>query len=88
MQGQQLANERRAALLQAGHSLITESTFSHASKLDLIDQAIARGYRVVLYHVNVRTPDVAVARVLGRVARGGHPVPEDRVAPGMNATRS
>jgi predicted ABC-type ATPase len=47
--GQRLANERRAALLAAGMSLVTETTFSHPSKLDLITQARDLGYRVVVY---------------------------------------
>lgn len=77
--GQQLADERRAALMRAGESLVTESTFSHHSKLDLVQSAIDRGYRVVVYHVSVDSPDLAVARVQARRENGGHPVAEDRI---------
>ena len=77
--GQRLANERREALLAAGESLVTETTFSHPSKLDLIAQARALGYRIVVYHVNVATPDFAVARVTARESHGGHPVPEANI---------
>lgn len=77
--GQRLANERRDALLTAGQSLVTETTFSHPSKLDLIAQARALGYRIVVYHVNVATADFAVARVTARETHGGHPVPEANV---------
>jgi predicted ABC-type ATPase len=74
--GQRLADERRDALMAAGESLVTESTFSHPSKLTLIRRAKALSYRVEIYHVNVRTVEHAIARVALRVAEGGHPVPE------------
>lgn len=77
--GQRLANERRAELIRAGRSLVTESTFSHPSKLDLIREAKSAGYRVIVYHVNVESPDLAVARVQARLGHGGHPVPEERI---------
>lgn len=77
--GQRLANERRDALLAARASFVTETTFSHPSKLDLITQARALGYRVVVYHVNVATADFAVARVTAREGQGGHPVPEANI---------
>lgn len=77
--GQRLANERRATLLAARADFITESTFSHESKLELIRDAKAVGYRVQLYHVNVRSPDISVARVEGRVNSGGHDVPENKI---------
>jgi predicted ABC-type ATPase len=77
--GQELAENRRRELMAERKSLVTESTFSHPSKVDLIRDAKAAGYRVVLYHVNVRSPDLSVLRVAHRVAMGGHPVPEDRI---------
>lgn len=77
--GQRLANVRRDALMAAGESLVTESTFSHPSKLELIRQAKALGYRVAVYHVNLISADAAVARVAARQALGGHPVPEANV---------
>ena len=84
--GQSLANARRDALMAAGESLVTESTFSHPSKLDLIRQAKALGYRVAVYHVNLMSADAAVARVAARQALGGHPVPEAKSAGDMSAT--
>jgi predicted ABC-type ATPase len=77
--GQRLADERREARMAAGESFVTETTFSHPSKLDLIARAKALGYRVVLYHVNVESADFAVARVAARLAQGGHPVPEPNI---------
>lgn len=78
-EGQRLAEERRQVLIQSGESLVMESTFSHPSKLVLIEQARAHGFQVVVYHLNVRDADIAVERVSGRVSQGGHPAPEDRI---------
>ena len=77
--GQQLAEERRLALMQARRDLVTESTFSHPSKLELVREAQRLGYLVLLYHVNVRSPDLSVLRVEARVREGGHPVPESKI---------
>src|SRR3546814_13948846 len=65
--------------MAANQSLITESTFSHRSKFDLLLQAQAAGYRVFVYHVNVQSPTLSVLRVAHRVSQGGHLVPEDKI---------
>ena len=77
--GQALAEARRGALIEAGLDLVMESTFSHPSKVELVETAKAAGYRIVLYHLHLRDADLAVGRVQSRVARGGHPAPEARV---------
>lgn len=77
--GQRLAAERRRQLMVEGKSLVTESTFSHESKLELIRDAKAAGYAVTVYHVNVRNVELSVNRVASRVAEGGHPVPENKI---------
>jgi predicted ABC-type ATPase len=59
-------------------SFITETVFSHPSKLDLVARAVQVGYRVEL-HVMLVPEDLAVARVAYRVADGGHTVPEEKV---------
>ena len=74
--GQRLANARREALMAARQNLVTESTFSHPSKLDLLRRAKGLGYRVIVYHVHLATVEHAIARVAQREAKGGHPVPE------------
>jgi predicted ABC-type ATPase len=77
--GQQLAEARRDALIAAGESLVTESTFSHPSKLELVEAVLATGYRLAVYHLGVADPDFAVERVADRAVLGGHPVPEAKV---------
>ncbi|MCA3218444.1 MAG: zeta toxin family protein [Burkholderiales bacterium] len=78
-EGQRLADERRGALMAARKSLITESTFSHESKLQLVRDAKELRYAVHVYHVHVRSAELSVLRVQQRVERGGHPVPEDKI---------
>jgi predicted ABC-type ATPase len=74
-----IAETRRAEYIAERKSFVAESTFSHPSKLDLITQAQTAGFRVVTYHVNVRSPNLSVARVANRVTEGGHDVPEEKI---------
>jgi predicted ABC-type ATPase len=73
-----LASERRAELLGQRASFVTETVFSHESKLDLVNQALDAGYLVEL-HVVIVPEDLAVARVVNRAQLGGHTVPEAKV---------
>lgn len=74
-----IAAERRSELLAQSKSFVTESVFSHPSKLDLIREAKKIGYRIMVFHICVENPDLSVARVVERVKEGGHPVPETKV---------
>jgi len=62
-----------------GQSFVTETVFSHQSKIDLIGQAQSKGFEVVLNHIHVDHADKAIKRVLTRVQIGGHAVPEQKV---------
>lgn len=73
-----LADEEREHLLAARRSFITETVFSHPSKIDLVRQAVESGYDVSL-HVILVPIDVSVRRVPERVRRGGHDVPETKI---------
>lgn len=75
----QWADARRAALLQAGQSFVSETVFSHASKLALIQEAQAKGFFVMLLVVALDQPERLLARVAQRVLEGGHPVPPERI---------
>jgi len=75
----EIAEQRRQAFLREGRSFITESTFSHPSKLALVETARAAGFEVIVFHVNVRLPELSVARVAQRVLEGEHDVPEDKI---------
>ncbi len=73
------ADSRREALLQSGASFVSETVFSHPSKLSLIEQAQELGYSVVLLVVCVDDPQMLLARVRQRVSEGGHDVPAQRI---------
>jgi len=77
-QASRAAAELRRRMLARGESFITETVFSHHSKVALVTQAVALGYLVNL-HVMLVPADLAVARVAERVRRGGHQVPEEKI---------
>ncbi|MDJ0396048.1 zeta toxin family protein [Rhodococcus sp. G-MC3] len=72
------AADQRAELLAAQQSFVTETVFSHESKLSLVESAVGSGYLVTL-HVVAIPVELAVARVANRVHLGGHAVPEAKV---------
>lgn len=72
------AADERVRLMERGSSFITETVFSHPSKVVLVQDAAKRGYLVHL-HVMLVPAGLAVARVHHRVARGGHDVPEEKI---------
>ncbi len=74
----EIAANTRAALIEARLDFCTETVFSHPSKVDLIDTAIAAGFDVVL-HVVMVPVELSDHRVAARVAAGGHTVPTDKI---------
>lgn len=72
------AMQARDDALADKRSFITETVFSHPSKVDLIQRSILAGYLVTL-HVVLVPEDVTVLRVKYRVLRGGHTVPEEKI---------
>ena len=73
------ADAERTRLLGAGASFVSETVFSHTSKLDLMAAAKRAGFVVVLLVVCVDEPDLLLSRVAQRVQEGGHPVPPQRI---------
>lgn len=59
-------------------SFVTETVFSHPSKVDLVRAAAAAGYQVTLHAVMVPV-DLSVARVRLRAQAGGHDVPDEKI---------
>ena len=73
------ADTRRNELLHAHVGFVSETVFSHESKLNLIRHAQSQGYQVVLYVVCLDDPQRLLARVSQRVREGGHNVPASRI---------
>ena len=78
-QARQWADGQRAELLKAGQSVVSETVFSHESKLALIQEAQAKGFLVMLLVVAIDQPERLLARVAQRVSEGGHSVPASRI---------
>ena len=78
-QARQWADARRAALLGFGLSFVSETVFSHPSKLALIEDAQKKGFAVVLLVVCLDDPKRLLQRVAQRVQEGGHAVPANRI---------
>lgn len=72
------AGAERDRMIDRRRSFVTETVFSHPSKLDLVARARTAGYLTTL-HVMLVPEDLAVARVGHRVHVGGHHVPEDKI---------
>jgi predicted ABC-type ATPase len=70
-----VAEREREDRLASGSSFITETVFSHPSRLALVARAEGLGFQVEL-HVVMVPVDVTAIRVAERVAGGGHAVPE------------
>ncbi len=73
-----IADAQRRELIGRGESFISETVFSHRSKVHLVEDAVEAGYLVHL-HVIVVPVELTVQRVLERVRRGGHSVPEQKI---------
>jgi predicted ABC-type ATPase len=70
-----LAADARARAFALHASFITETVFSHPSKVELVEHAHREGYLISL-HVILVPLETSVNRVHYRVRRGGHDVPD------------
>ncbi len=75
----EIAARTRSSLIVARRPFIAETVFSHPSKVELIEDAVAAGYYVAL-HVIMVPEHLAIARVRARVKAGGHDVPVDKIS--------
>jgi predicted ABC-type ATPase len=66
--------------LRQNASFVIETTLSSPGRLALIRRAKALGYTVHLYFVALDSPERCITRIQGRVAQGGHFVPDGRQA--------
>jgi predicted ABC-type ATPase len=64
----------RQRLIDREMSFTFETVMSHPSKVEIMKEAQARGYRTYLYFVSTEDPEINVDRVAIRVQEGGHPV--------------
>lgn len=74
-----LAAEIRGQYLKARQSFVTETVFSHESKIQLVEDAQKAGFEVTLNHIHVSPAELAYKRVRDRVGSGGHDVPKEKI---------
>jgi predicted ABC-type ATPase len=67
---------RTAAYLNQRVSFAIETTLSGRRRVDLLRRAKSRGYVIQLVFIAMDTPERCIARILHRVERGGHFVPD------------
>lgn len=56
-----------------------ETTLGATTIPGLLHQAVASGTEVRIWYVGLHSPELHIARVRARVARGGHDIPESRI---------
>jgi predicted ABC-type ATPase len=71
----------RNKLIECSKSFTFETVMSFPDKVEFLRKAQIRGYRTYLYYVATEDPSINISRVRNRVKMGGHPVPEDKIAP-------
>lgn len=74
-----IADFLRKKLLRSRKKFSFETVFSHPSKLDIMRDAAAAGYKVYLYFVSTESPLINKFRVSARKEKGGHDVPTDKI---------
>jgi predicted ABC-type ATPase len=74
-----IAAKIRDDLISKGVSFCFETVFSHESKIDIIAQAKAHGYRVILIYIHLNDSALNEARVQQRISEGGHSVPPEKI---------
>lgn len=72
----------RADLLGRGVSFCMETVFSdpQGAKLAFLEEARGRGYVVILIFIGLESSALSAARVAERTERGGHDVPDEKIA--------
>jgi len=73
-----IAEARRRECIDRKRSFVSETVFSHHSKIQLVGDAVDADFLVVLHIIMVPVA-LTVQRVRERVLRGGHAVPENKI---------
>lgn len=67
--------------------LAFETTLGGRTLTALLERAAARGIEVRVWYVGLSSPELHIARVRARVAKGGHDIPEPRIRERYDASR-
>jgi len=77
----ELAEIERRALVARADTFVMETVFSDpaGAKLDFLRDARSRGHRVAFVYIGLAGAALSQARIIQRVAQGGHDVPDDKI---------
>ena len=64
-------------LMESGENFAFETTLSSKSFVNLLKEAKDEGYETTVLFFYLNSPNLAIRRVMTRVAEGGHNIPED-----------
>lgn len=64
-----------------------ETTLGGRTITDLLGRAASDGFEVRVWYVGLSSPELHIARVRSRVAKGGHDIPEPRIRERYDASR-
>jgi predicted ABC-type ATPase len=65
--------------ISEGLDFAFETTLGGNTIPDLLKKALSTGLEVRLWFVGLSSPELHIARVRSRVAKGGHDIPEDKI---------
>ncbi len=69
------------------HNHAFETTLGGDTLASTLEQALDTGMAVRIWYVGLESPELHIARVRARVARGGHPIPEATIRQRFNSSR-
>jgi predicted ABC-type ATPase len=69
----------RQEIIQTNQTFSFETVMSGKDKIELLQNARQRGYRIYLYYICTDDVIINKDRVSNRIGKGGHPVPEEKV---------
>lgn len=73
-----VADFLRYMLVDHGISFSFETVMSHEAKISFLEFAKEKEFTTYLYFISTESPDINIARVENRVAKGGHDVQEQK----------
>lgn len=79
LEAAEIAGKLRYEAISKGIGFTFETVLSTTRNLELIEYAKSQGYFVRCIYVLTDNPSVNIARVMTRVAAGGHDVPMDKI---------
>ncbi len=79
LEAAEIAGKLRYEAISKGIGFTFETVLSTTRNLELIEYAKSQGYFIRCIYVLTDNPSVNIARVMTRVAAGGHDVPVDKI---------